>query len=279
MTFVAIALVSDERAEHVVYLLAFAGWVGGAVFLGTAQHNRRAYLAELEQRARDLEETRDEEARRRVAEERLRIARDLHDVIAHGIATIHMQSSVALHVLDRHPEQADRRSPPSSSSASRRSTSCARRWTCCAPTTATTRPLAPTPGLDQLEALVDITRRAGLPVDAAHRRRRPRSLPAAVDVAAYRIVQESLTNVMRHAGDSARATVTVAHGAGAVEVEVVDDGLGAAAATRRRGHGIVGHGRAGGHRRRHARRRRRGRRRLPCPRPSADPRNGDGTHS
>ncbi len=76
------------------------------MFLGTAHFSRRAYLAELEQRAQYLEESREEEARRRVAEERLRIARDLHDVIAHGIATIHMQSGAALHVLDRHPEQA-----------------------------------------------------------------------------------------------------------------------------------------------------------------------------
>ena len=106
-SFLVIALISDDRAEHLVFAFAFAGWVGGAVFLGTTQYNRRAYLAQLEQRARDLEESRDEEARRRVAEERLRIARDLHDVVAHGIATIHMQSSVALHVLERHPEQAE----------------------------------------------------------------------------------------------------------------------------------------------------------------------------
>ena len=99
-------LFSENPGQNFVYFLAFAGWVGGAVFLGTAHFSRRAYLAELEQRARYLEESREEEARRRVAEERLRIARDLHDVIAHGIATIHMQSGAALHVLDRHPEQA-----------------------------------------------------------------------------------------------------------------------------------------------------------------------------
>src|SRR5690606_40393222 len=67
----------------------------------------QAYLAQLEQRARDLEETREEEALRRVAEERLRIARDLHDVIAHGLATINLQSGVAAHLLYRRPEQAE----------------------------------------------------------------------------------------------------------------------------------------------------------------------------
>jgi signal transduction histidine kinase len=243
VAFLAIGLLSHDRAAHLGFLLAFAGWAGGAVFLGTAQYNRRAYLAELEQRARDLEETREEEAKRRVAEERLRIARDLHDVIAHGIAAIHMQSGAALHVLDRHPEQA----APALAAVKQLSKQTMQELRATLDVLRADErdgdeaaPLAPTPGLDRLGALVDVSRRAGLPVEL-HVVGAESARPAAVDVAAYRIVQESLTNVMRHAGERAHATVTVSQGDRAVEIDVVDDGLGAAAAgSANGGHGIVG---------------------------------------
>jgi signal transduction histidine kinase len=239
--FVAIALLSDERVEHLVYIVAFVGWAGGAVFLGTAQHSRRAYLAQLEQRARDLEDSREEEARRRVIDERLRIARDLHDVIAHGIATIYTQSGAALHVLDRHPEQA----APALAAVKQLSKQTMQelRATLDVLRSDVTEvaPLAPTPGLDRLNALVNVSRHAGLPVDLEIVGAKAAPPPAAVDVAAYRIVQESLTNVMRHAGENARATVTVSHGDDAVEIDIVDDGLGVAAgAPANGGHGIVG---------------------------------------
>jgi len=241
--FLVIVPLSDQRVEHLLYMAAFAGWAGGAVFLGTAQYNRRAYLAELEQRARDLEETREEEARRRVAEERLRIARDLHDVIAHGIAAIHMQSGAALHVLERHPEQA----APALAAVKQLSKQTMQELRTTLDVlragdqdTTEAAPLAPTPGLDRLGALVDVSRRAGLPVEL-HVVGDASTRPAAVDVAAYRIVQESLTNVMRHAGERAHATVTVSHGDHAVDIDVVDDGLGALAiGASNGGHGITG---------------------------------------
>jgi signal transduction histidine kinase len=234
------ALISDNRAQHLVYFLAFAGWVGGAVFLGTAHFSRRAYLAELEQRARSLEDSREEEARRRVAEERLRIARDLHDVIAHGIATIHMQSGAALHVLERQPEQA----APALAAIKQLSkrTLDELRMTVGVLRDDEELPLTPTPGLEQLGALIDNVRSAGVTVNVDSDTR-PASVPVAVDVAAYRIVQEALTNVMRHAGANATATVTVRHAPDEVRVEVVDDGRGAASAVDselRGGHGIAG---------------------------------------
>ncbi len=239
VAYLVMALVSEDRAEHLPLLLAFAGWVAGAVFLGTAQHNRWAYLAQLEQRAHDLEESRDEEARRRVAEERLRIARDLHDVIAHGIATIHLQSSVALHVLARKPEQAELALTTVKELSKQTLGELRAALDVVRADDNEPAPLAPTPGLDRLGSLVDVSRQAGLPVelrlfgDAT-------ALPTAVDVAAYRIVQESLTNVMRHAGEHAAATVTVCRGRDAVDVEIVDDGLGAAAASPNGGHGLIG---------------------------------------
>ena len=210
------------------------------MFLGTAHFSRRAYLAELEQRAQYLEESREEEARRRVAEERLRIARDLHDVIAHGIATIHMQSGAALHVLDRQPEQAG----PALRAIKELSkqTLDELRSTVGVLRDDDEVPLAPTPGLDQVDTLIENARNAGVAITVDCDARRA-VVPAAVDVAAYRIVQEALTNVMRHAGVNATATVTIRHEADAVRVEVVDDGRGAASAVdadRRGGHGIAG---------------------------------------
>lgn len=233
------ALVSDNRGQNFVYFLAFAGWVGGAVFLGTAHFSRRAYLSELEQRAHHLEETREEEARRRVAEERLRISRDLHDVIAHGIATIHMQSGAALHVLDRQPEQAG----PALAAIKQLSkqTLDELRATVGVLRDDDEAPLAPTPGLDQIGTLIENARNAGVKI-TVDCEPSPVVVPAAVDLAAYRIVQEALTNVMRHAGVNASVMVTIRHESEAVRVEVVDDGRGAASAVdaERGGHGIAG---------------------------------------
>jgi signal transduction histidine kinase len=233
------AAFGDNRGQHLVYFLAFTGWIGGAVFLGTAHFSRRAYLAELEQRARYLEDSREEEARRRVAEERLRIARDLHDVIAHGIATIHMQSGAALHVLERQPEQAG----PALTAIKQLSkqTLDELRATVGVLRDDEDLPLAPTPGLDQLDTLIENARNAGVTI-TVDSEPWPADTPAAVDVAAYRIVQEALTNVMRHAGANASATVTIRHESDALRVEVVDDGRGAASAAgaERGGHGIAG---------------------------------------
>ena len=107
-----------------------------------------------------LEESREEEARRRVAEERLRIARDLHDVIAHGIATIHMQSGAALHVLERHPEQAGP-ALAAIKQLSKQTLDELRSTRRCAARDDDEVPLAPTPGLDQLGTLIENARSAG----------------------------------------------------------------------------------------------------------------------
>jgi signal transduction histidine kinase len=224
----------DELTWHV---FVFPGWAAAALFLGDAHRNRRAYLAGLEQRTRHLEETREEEARRRVAEERLRIARDLHDVVAHSIATINLQSGVAAHVLERRPDEARealnaiKRTSGEALQELRSTLEVLRADDDGA------APRAPTPGMARLDALAATTRQAGLAVEL-RRTGDEVPLPAAVDVAGYRIVQESLTNVMRHAG-AARAVVSVATMPDAVEIEVLDDGRGASAATNG-GHGLVG---------------------------------------
>jgi signal transduction histidine kinase len=239
--FVVAGMLGPDPVAHITYLIAYAGWAGGAVFLGTTQYNRRAYLEQLEQRARDLEESRDEEARRRVAEERLRIARDLHDVLAHGLATIHMHAAAALHVYERHPEEA----VPALQAVKAQSKQALDEVRGALGVLRSdgdhTAPLTPAPAIRDLPSLVETTRQAGVTVDLDVEASLP-PMPSALEVTVYRIVQESLANVMRHAGPNARAEVAVRVVDGVLEVDVVDDGLGAAVdvVDPAAGHGIVG---------------------------------------
>jgi signal transduction histidine kinase len=219
-----------------VWPLLSVGWTAAAWFWGDGLRTRRAYLAGLEDRARYLEETREEEARRRVADERLRIARDLHDVIAHSIASINVQAGSAIHVMDRRPEQAREsllaiKAASSAALAELRSTIGLMRGD------DHDAPLTPCPSLTRLDPLLETAALAGLPVEVGIRGE-PRPLPTSVDVAGYRIVQESLTNVVRHAHAHA-ATVTLDYASEFVELEVVDDGRNGAAGGAA-GHGIAG---------------------------------------
>jgi signal transduction histidine kinase len=219
-----------------VWPLLSVGWTAAAWFWGDGLRTRRAYLAGLEERARYLEETREEEARRRVADERLRIARDLHDVIAHSIASINVQAGSAIHVMDRRPEQAREsllaiKAASADALAELRSTVGVMREDDGA------EPRAPTPSLTRLDSLLETAANAGLPVRVGVRGE-ARPLPSAVDVAGYRIVQESLTNVVRHA-HAHEARVTVEYGPEFVELEVTDDGRNDAAGGET-GHGIAG---------------------------------------
>jgi signal transduction histidine kinase len=202
----------------------FVTWAIGAVLLAGSVRGRRSERAVLEERARHLAETRDEEARRRVVEERVRIARDLHDSIAHTLASISVQAGVGAHVLAERPDDGlaallTIRQTSGDALAELRSTLGMLR-------SSEAPPREPAAGLDRLSSLVQTSRAAGLPVEVVVEGE-ARPLPPAVDVAAFRIVQESLTNVIRHAGP-ARATVAVRHGDGFVEIEVTDDGRGVA---------------------------------------------------
>jgi signal transduction histidine kinase len=200
-----------------------------AMWWGESVRARRAYVAELRDRAERAERTREEEARRRVGEERLRIARELHDVVSHTIGVISVQAGVAAHLLHRKPDKA------AESLAAIRQASDEALGELHAMLgvlrehgdgDAGGAPLAPAPGLAELDTLVAQAAGAGLEVRVSVEGE-PRRLPAAVDLAAYRVVQESLTNVVRHAR-ATRAEITVTHAGGRVDIEVTDDGRGAA---------------------------------------------------
>ena len=198
--------------------------VFAAMWWGEAVRARRAYVAELRDRAERAERTREEEARRRVDEERMRIARELHDVVSHTIGVVSVQAGVASHLLQRRPDKA------AESLAAIRQASDEALGELHAMLgvlrerdgDAGQAPLAPAPGLAELDTLVAQAAGAGVEVTVSLVGE-PRRLPAAVDLAAYRVVQESLTNVVRHAGAS-RAEVAVRHTDGQVVVEVTDDG-------------------------------------------------------
>jgi signal transduction histidine kinase len=212
----------------------------GAVGLGLAAANRRAYIAEIQDRAERAERTRDEEARRRVDTERLRIARELHDVVAHTMATINVQAAAAAHVLvDPPPEAAE--AIAAIRSASKEGLRELRTILNVLRQADDQDTVQPTPGLDQLDLLIGTVRRAGLATEVRVEGELP-PLPPAVDTAAYRIIQESLTNVLRHAGP-ATATVEVAVRDDRLCVRVGDNGLGLVAPRPRgapAGHGLIG---------------------------------------
>src|SRR6266511_4296670 len=189
-----------------------------AVVLGDMVRARRVVSAEALERAERPERTREEEARRRVDAERLRIAREVHDTVAHAIAVINVQAGVTAHVLDRRPERV-RETLVTIEQTSARALSDLRA------TLGVLREAssgsAPAPGLAQVDELVGLAREAGLDVKV-EAGAPPRELPGGVDRAAYRIVQESLTNAIRHAGP-ARVTVTIRYGPSDLDVRVTDD--------------------------------------------------------
>jgi len=206
-------------------LLAVAAWLGVIAAVSEVVRGRRAAQAVARERAAAAERARADEARRRRGEERLRIARELHDVLAHDISLINVQAGVALHLLDERPGQA--RDALAAIKHASKDALGELRSVLEALRTDEHAPRAPTAGLARLGDVVDGAAAAGLAIETEIEGE-PAPLPAAVDLAALRIVQEALTNVIRHAG-AARAAVRLRYERAALLVEVADGGRGAAA--------------------------------------------------
>ncbi len=183
---------------------------------GIAVSNRRAFVASIQARA-------DDEARLRIDEERLRIARELHDVVAHTMATINVQASAAAMVLTERPDAAAE-SLQAIRAASKNGLRELRAILNVLRQADDAEPTAPAPRLAQVEALISGAYQAGLPTRLTATGE-PAVLPAGVDLAAYRIIQESLTNAIRHAGP-ATATVSLTYRSGTLLIEVADTGRG-----------------------------------------------------
>jgi signal transduction histidine kinase len=174
------------------------------------------------QRAAALEHSREQELRRRASEERMRMARDLHDVVAHNISVINVQANTALHLMDRQPERA-RSALVTINDVSKQALIELRSVLgVLRDVDGNSAPRAPTPGLARLGDLVETAAAAGLTVRVREDGQRA-PLPADVDLTAYRIIQEALTNSARHSGGTT-ATVRLGFGDGGLRVEVDDDG-------------------------------------------------------
>ncbi|MFE0174999.1 sensor histidine kinase [Streptomyces sp. NPDC059002] len=221
--------------------LRISGWIVSFLLLGVYVRMHRQYVGSVLERAERAERTREEEARRRVAEERLRVARDLHDLLAHSITLVGVQTSVAAHVLAADPDRLDR-------------VAVARALDDVADTCRTARgelratlevlrsgheeeARGPLPGLDGLPDLAAAARTAGADVDLSVAECQA---PPAVGAAAYRIVQEALTNAVRHAGPDLTVRVAVHVEDAALNVTVTDDGAGAGEPSHAPGFGLVG---------------------------------------
>ncbi|WP_280418983.1 sensor histidine kinase [Nocardia carnea] len=201
------------------------GWVffriGGAVIatmLGESARSRQVMAADAQKRAELAERSREEEARARVDAERLRIAREVHDTVAHAIAIINVQAGVTAHVLGKRPEQARDALHTIEQTSSR----ALQEMRAILGVLRDGDEREPFPGLDQIRELTGKAREAGLDISLEQPESVP-ALPSAVGSAAYRIVQESLTNVIRHAGPT-RVTVILEPVVDALYIRVIDEG-------------------------------------------------------
>lgn len=216
-----------------IFLFGAAWWIGDVFRI------RRERELELQERTVQLEHERDENARRAVLDERVRIARELHDVVAHHVSVMGIQAGAARRILKQQPEKANEVLSQIETS-SRQAVAELQRLLGFLRQQSQVDELAPQPSLKQLDILVNHMREAGLPVEVKIEGEQ-QSLPPSVDLSAYRIVQEALTNTLKHAGP-ARATVTIRYVKNAVELEIQDDGRGSVQieSLESNGRGLIG---------------------------------------
>jgi signal transduction histidine kinase len=235
------ALAPGARSQPGVWgALTIGALIAASWVLGYALRIRRDYVAELRDRAARLEAEEGERAARAVVDERLRIARELHDVIGHSIGLIAIQSEAAARSVRSNPDAV-----PAFlnriSAASRQALAEMRGVLAVLRPDATVLPtmgeLSPQPGLEQVGELVASLRAGGLETRLEVE---PMHLPPGIALAVYRIVQQSLTNVLKHAGAGAKASVTISRSGGTVRVSVHDDGAGPSGRASSTAHGIVG---------------------------------------
>jgi signal transduction histidine kinase len=212
--------------------ISLACWI-----LGDSMRYRRGYYAALEERAARLEAERHAEAKVAAAAERARIARELHDIVAHHVSVMVVQADGAGYVLQSDPGRAAN-ALAAVSATGRQALTELRRLLGVLRSDAEQAALAPLPGLGELRELLDQSRAAGLEVSYTLTGV-PRELPEGAELAAYRVVQESLTNTRKHAGLAATSAVTLQYGPDGLVVAVTDDGM-AAPTGELGGHGLAG---------------------------------------
>jgi signal transduction histidine kinase len=236
---VAAAYVADPVSHPwPMKTLGPAAWLLLPVATGNAVRLRSAYVEAVQARAEYAERSREEEARHRVAEERMRIARELHDVVAHHLALANAQASTAAHLSRTHPEQVHRILTGLAGTTSAALREMKATVGLLRQTDDPDAPLAPSPGLGQLDELAASFESAGLAVQV-RTEGTPQPLSPGVDLTAYRIVQEALTNVTRHAAAEA-AFVRLHYATDHLTITVTDDGTSTAAPEPGQGFGLIG---------------------------------------
>ena len=225
---VVLILVISREPVEIDTIFAECLVIGAVWFIGDGLRVKRGQVISLEDRATRFEREREESARRAVAEERRVIARELHDMVAHKVSVIVAQSVAAQRVFDAEPEEG--RAVLHSIEGSGREALVEMRRLLGLLRTEDDRPDArdPQQGLRDIESLLAQVREAGLPVELSVEGQ-PRPLPPGLDLSAFRIIQEGLTNVMKHAG-ATRATVVIHYGASGLDLTIADDGRGSEAA-------------------------------------------------
>jgi signal transduction histidine kinase len=237
LLFVAIAAGSDHSADTFVFILLL---VGGPFLVGRIVNARIQLARELREKASRLERESAEQQKLAVAEERARIAREMHDVVAHNVSVMVVQASAARRMIDHDPTRA-REALTSVEQTGREALAEMRRMLDVLRAEDERAALAPQPSIDELESLIALAREAGLDVELEVEGER-RRLSSGVDLSAFRIVQEALSNTIKHAG-AAHARVRLRFGDDEMEVDVVDDGHGARARASdngKAGQGLVG---------------------------------------
>ena len=224
----------DTAREAIQEAILPVGWFVAAVVGGEVSRQRLAYLRQVERRAAEAERTREEVALRRAEQERLRIARELHDSLTHSISVIKVHAGVAVHLARKRGEQV----PEALLAIQAASADAARELRDTLHVLRDGDREPPACGIDRLPALVARTREAGLPVTLTVTGQQA-DLPAEVDRAVYRIVQEALNNITRHAGP-ATASVTIDRGPRVLAVRVDDDGTATVDAPPVPGVGLIG---------------------------------------
>ena len=241
VTIVVLAL-NDAPGLDAVGTLGVIAQFAAVWAIGLALRARRHALEEQVRAAEERANTESQRAARVLAEERLRIAQELHDVVAHSMSVIAVQAGVGSHVLDEHPDEA-RAALDAISSTSRGALAEMRRLLGVLRDDQGERSYQPAPCLADLPQLVDDVRAAGVPVTLDISSESGGDGNLAVELSAYRVVQEALTNVIKHAGRPTRVEVTVRHVPERLTIEVTDDGRGAASmATNGERSGDSGHG-------------------------------------
>jgi signal transduction histidine kinase len=224
----------DDRGD--LPALSLMAFCGAAAAVGVAVRNQRAALEAAEARARQAELTREEEAERRVTDERVRIARELHDILAHHISVINVQAGVARHLMATDPDQA-RTALGLVRDASKTVLAEMSSAVGLLRTREEDAPIEPTPGLADVGALVESLRRAGLRLTCTSTGH-AYALPPVQDLTAYRVVQESLTNAVKY-GDGT-ADLVIDHRPEGIGIEVRNPVGGQVAAATDGGHGLIG---------------------------------------